>query len=75
MGTLDPADLFVLLERAFRRRARDCRGCGFTFPFRVNASEKGTNWSVIPAQTCSPKCQAIFEEMLAEFQRSYRLAE
>ena len=75
MGTLDPADLFVLLERTFRRRARDCRGCGFSLPFRVDVPEKGTNWSVIPAHTCSPKCQAVFEELLTEFQRAYRLAD
>jgi hypothetical protein len=74
MGTLDPADLFVLLERTFRRRARDCRGCGFSLPFRVEVPENGTNWSAIPAQTCSPKCQGVFEELLAEFQRAYRLA-
>ena len=75
MGTLDSADLYVLLERTFRRRARDCRGCGFSLPFRVEGREKGANWSAIPAHTCSPKCQGVFEESLAELQRAYRLAD
>ena len=72
-NTLDASDLFVLLERAFRRRSRECRGCGFSLPFRMPA-QRGPNWSVIPSQTCSPECKLILDDLVNEFQSSYRLA-
>jgi hypothetical protein len=75
MGTLDATDLFVMLDRTFRRRSRECRGCGFSLPFRMNGTHQGANWSVIPSETCSPKCQAILDEVLQEFQAAYRLAD
>ena len=75
MSQLAALDLFVLLERTFRRRSRNCRGCGFSLPFRLDDAPS-SNWSVIPdSQTCSPKCEAILEDVVAEFQEAYRLAD
>ena len=74
MNMLDASDLFVLLERAFRRRSRECHGCSFSLPFRVEDAP-GINWSVIPVQTCSPKCESILEQVVREFQATYRLAD
>lgn len=68
-------DLFVLLERAFRSRARGCDACVFTLPFRI-AERPGTpNWSVIPCAECSDTCRGVLEELVEKFQSSYRLAD
>ena len=74
MNRLDASDLFVLLERAFHRRSRECNGCAFSLPFRVEDA-RGPNWSVIPSHTCSDRCEEILQEVVAEMQGSYRLAE
>ena len=74
MNRLDATDLYVLLERAFHRRSRECGGCAFSLPFRLDGTPE-TNWAVIPSHTCSPKCEDILHEVVAEMQGSYRLAE
>jgi len=74
MNRLDASDLFVLLERAFHRRSRDCSGCAFSLPFRVE-DERGGNWAVIPSHTCSPKCEDILHEVVSQLRTSYRLAD
>lgn len=70
---LPPEDLFVLLERAFRRKARDCDACLFTLPHWVSADGAGANWSVIPSAACSDTCRGILEDLVARHQVSYRL--
>ena len=71
--TLDAADLYVLLDRAFRRETRSCPRCTFSLPFRTDgACRHGANWSVLPT-SCSPMCESILEDVLARLQRSYRL--
>ena len=72
---LSPEDLFVRLERAFRRRARVCRGCVFTLPFRIrHANGNGADWSVIPSSECSETCRFILEDLVTEHQQAYQLA-
>jgi len=73
-NVLDATDLFVLLERAFHRRSRGCRGCLFSLPFRVSAGG-GARWSVVASQSCSTNCRAILEDLLEEFQTCYRLSD
>jgi len=73
MNRLDASDLFVLLERAFHRRSRECNGCAFSLPFRVD-DERG-DWAVIPSHTCSPKCEDILHAVVSELRTSYRLAD
>ena len=73
INTLDATDLFALIERAFHKRSRDCRGCEFSLPFRL-PDEAGRNWSVVASHTCSPNCQLILDDLVDELQVSYRLA-
>ena len=64
------ADLFVLLDREFRRRkARDCAGCIVQLPFRV----RGADWEAVAPGNCVRGCNAVFEEIVREFQRLYAL--
>lgn len=76
--SLQATDLFVLLEKEYRRRTRRCGKCGFSLPYRVFAADeraaKGA-WSVIPAQSCTHGCRAILEELVSSFQKSYRLSD
>ena len=74
--SLPAADLFVVLERAYRRRARNCDACNFSLPFRTDArSEYDANWSVIPSGECCDMCKLILDDLIAEHQATYRLAE
>ena len=64
------ADLFVLLDREFRRRkSRDCAGCLVQLPYRV----RGAEWEVVAPASCARGCDAVFEEVVREFQRLYAL--
>jgi hypothetical protein len=70
------SDLFVVLDKAYRRRARRCGKCGFTIPFAVFRSEEGEEgaWAVDPSDECTPECRGELEELVARFQKKYRLA-
>ena len=67
------ADLFVMLERAFRREARSCRACTFTLPYEL-AHDHG-DWSVIPSAACSDESRQVLEDLVARYRRKYHLAE
>jgi hypothetical protein len=68
-------DLFVLLERAFRNRTRNCTACVFTLPFHIAAGPGHPNWSVIPSAACSEPCRGELEDLVAQYQAAYRLAD
>ncbi|HEX5130302.1 MAG TPA: hypothetical protein VFV90_11180 [Usitatibacter sp.] len=72
-----PEDLFVVLDKAYRRRARRCGNCGFSLPFPVfrDDEEAPASWSVIPSDQCTPECLDALDELVASFQKSYRLSE
>lgn len=72
---LPAEDLFVLLERAYRRRARACGACVFTLPYRTDSDPLDANWSVIPSAACSDTCRGVLEDVVAQHQATYRLAE
>ena len=73
--SLAASDLWVLLERAYRRRARDCAACAFSLPYRTDAADPAqANWSIIPSSGCCGLCRHILEDVVAEYQGSYRLA-
>jgi hypothetical protein len=73
--SLPASDLFVVLDRAFRRRTRECARCVFTLPYRVAQSRTGgANWSIVSTD-CSETCRLILEDLVAQFQRAYHLAE
>lgn len=73
--SLPASDLFVVLEKAYRRKARNCDACNFSLPFRT-ASDGAydANWSVIPSSSCCGTCRDILEDLIAEHQAAYRLA-
>ena len=69
-------DLFVALDREYRRRTRRCGKCGFTVPFAVfrNEEDEGGAWAVDPSEQCTPECRDALEELVSSFQKKYRLA-
>lgn len=71
---LAPADLYVMLERAFRRESRNCVDCSFTLPHALANSGAG-DWSVIPSTSCSEACRMILEDVVSRYRQMYRLAE
>lgn len=76
--SLPPADLFVLLDKAYRRKARRCGSCGFSLPYRVfrDGSDRADGaWAVIPSEDCSHECRGILEELVGSFQKSHRLSD
>jgi hypothetical protein len=73
---MQAADLFVVLDKAYRRRARRCGRCGFSLPypvFRDDDAEPGA-WTVMPSADCSHDCTELLEELVGNFQKEYRLA-
>jgi hypothetical protein len=68
-----PADLFVLLDREFRRRKpRECAACFIQLPYRVDVKE-GPNWEVVTPPRCGKGCEEVFEALVQEFQSLYQL--
>ena len=65
-----PSDLFVILERAFRRRSRGCKACEFSLPYALPGAD---TWSVEPAKSCSSVCRQILEDLVDEYRGSYCL--
>jgi hypothetical protein len=71
--SLSAADLFVLLDREFRRRkARECASCSLQLPYRLPGSH-GANWQVVAPSACARGCDAVLEELVREFQALYEL--
>ena len=68
-------DLWVVLEKAYRKRTRQCGKCGFTIPFAVFRGEDGDagSWAVEPSETCTPECRNTLDELVSTFQKKYRL--
>lgn len=69
---LRPADLHVMLERAFRRESRNCVACTFSLPHALSTA--GGDWSVIPSVSCSEACRMILEDLVARYRQVYQLA-
>jgi hypothetical protein len=72
---LTSSDLFVVLERAFRRRAPECDGCTFSVPYSQHyRGDLAQDWTITLTNNCSPRCLAILEELLSKYRREYALA-
>jgi len=73
---VNSSDLFVLLEKAFRRRSPECCGCTFSMPWaeQHRHDDHGENWTVTLTNNCSPRCLAILEEIVSKYRREYDLA-
>ena len=70
------ADLFVMLDREFRRRKpRDCGDCYVQLPFRVDGERLGqANWEVVTPACCALQCETVLQDVVQEFQRQYDLS-
>jgi hypothetical protein len=66
-----PTDLFVVLDRAFRRRSRGCRKCDFSLPFSLPDSN---TWTVEPTASCSDFCRLLLNDIVDEYRGAYRLS-
>ena len=68
------ADLFVLLDREFRRRRpRECAGCFVQLPYRVDAKGDTPNWEIVTPAACKLGCHEVFDGLVEEFQQLYDL--
>ena len=68
------ADLFVLLDREFRRRKpRECAGCFVQLPYRVDAKAPAANWEIVTPRACGKGCDVVFDDLVQEFQALYEL--
>ena len=69
------ADLFVLIDREFRRRrARECTACYVPLPYRVDRSgEEAANWEVMIPDACQWGCDMLLEEIVEDFRQRYDL--
>ena len=69
------ADLYVMLQREFRRRQiPDCSSCYVQLPFRVDKSDAyAANWEVIIPSSCAFNCREVMDEVIEDFSRRYEL--
>ena len=74
-AAVQAADLYVLLQREFRRRqSPECQLCYAQVPYRVDRIDANSaNWEMILPPHCPYGCQAIMEELVSEFQSAYDL--
>ena len=73
-SAITSADLWVLLDREFRRRRpRECSQCFVPLPFRVDARNGAANWD-LDIRGCGARCQFVLEELVAELQGAHDLA-
>ena len=73
---LKPEELYVLLDREFRRRRpRECGTCYVQLPYRVDANrETDGNWEVLLPPGCGNGCGDAMDEIIAELRTRYELA-
>jgi hypothetical protein len=68
------ADLYVLLQREFRRRqVPDCSACYVQLPFRVDRSDGHANWEVIVPSLCAFNCREVMDEVIEDLSQRYDL--
>jgi hypothetical protein len=72
---IQAADLYVLLQREFRRRqVPDCSTCYVQLPFRVDRPEpNAANWEVLIPAACTFGCREVMDEVIEEFSGRYEL--
>lgn len=69
------ADLYVLLQREFRRRqVADCAACYVQLPFRVDRSDgTASNWEVIVPAGCDYNCREVMGDVIEDFSQRFEL--
>jgi hypothetical protein len=72
-----PADLYVLLEREFKRRKpTECEACYIQLPYRVDRLDANlANWELLIPPACPYGCRVVIEDLVQEFGALYDLAE
>ena len=72
---IDAADLYVLLQREFRRRQpTECNACFVQLPFRVDRIEPhAPNWELVMPPLCAKGCAAVLDELVLEYGSLYDL--
>ena len=72
---IQAADLYVLLQREFRRRqVPDCYACYVQLPFRVHRLEaNASNWEVIVPTSCEYNSREVLDEVIDDFAKCYDL--
>ena len=72
---LTSSDLFVLMDREFRRRQpRECSGCFIQLPYRVDTrGQASANWEMVMPPDCGNGCGLLVDELVSEFQSLYDL--
>jgi hypothetical protein len=69
------ADLYVLLQREFRRRQpSECSSCYVQLPYRIDRQDpKSPNWEMTLPKPCPHGCQDLMDELAVEFATLYDL--
>lgn len=72
---MSAADLFVMLDREYRRRrTRECETCFVQLPFRVDQASLGrANWEVLTPPDCPASCVSVLQDLVEELQERYDL--
>ena len=72
---IDAADLYVLLQREFRRRQpADCNACFVQLPFRVDRHDAhAPNWELVMPPQCTKGCTPLLEDLVIEYGLLYDL--
>ncbi len=70
------ADLYVLLQREFRRRqVPQCTSCYVQLPFRIDRPHDGApNWEVIIPDACDYGCREVMDAVIEDFLGRYDLS-
>ena len=72
---IEAADLYVLLQREFRRRqSGNCDACFVQLPFRVDRHDDyAPNWELVMPPQCPNGCVELLEELVVEYGTLYDL--
>jgi hypothetical protein len=73
---IQAADLYVMLQREFRRRQLpECSVCYMQLPFRVDrpSDAESANWEVIYPTGCDFGCREVMDDVVDQFSRQYDL--
>ena len=72
---IQAADLYVLLQREFRRRqVRECDNCYVQLPFLIDRpAPDAANWEIIVPRECALRCHEILLTVAEQLCEQYDL--
>ena len=72
---INPADLYVLLEREFKlRKPAECSACYIQLPYRVDRRDRADpNWELVMPPDCPHGCREVIEELVRQYATVYDL--